>query len=63
MTTEQLKEALIEVSNMCAGIKSCGSAKRRLFWCETTKCCSLDHHFPENWDIEEWKENKNDQTD
>lgn len=56
MTIAELKRALVEVSNMCARTEECGSAKRCPFWCEVANGCSLDHHFPEYWDVDDWKE-------
>ena len=59
MTIDELKRALVEVSNMCARTSWCNSSMPCPFWCEKTESCSLDHMYPEDWDVDDWKEDSN----
>lgn len=62
MTIAELKRALVEVRNMCEETRWCNSDTTCPFWCERTRSCSLDHRYPEDWDVDDWKEDAQDAT-
>ncbi len=56
MTIAEIKRALVEVRDMCAKAAWCNRSLGCPFWCERTERCSLDNMYPENWDVDDWKE-------
>lgn len=62
MTIDELKRALVEVRDMCARTGWCNKSIGCPFWCERTEGCSLDHMYPENWDVDDWKEDAQDEN-
>ena len=62
MTIDELKRALVEVSDLCGNLKcsSCPLAKRddaNVPYCpmhETED--GVDIHLPSEWDVDDWKE-------
>ena len=65
MTIEELKRALVEVSELCMNIKcsSCPLAKRDdanvayCPLCETED--GYEINMPDEWDVDDWKEDSN----
>jgi hypothetical protein len=68
MTIDELKRALVEVSELCANVKcsSCPLAKRdeaNVPYCPLIENeDGIRHDYPYEWDVDDWKEDS-DATD
>ena len=68
MTVEELKRALVEVSELCANIKcsSCPIAKRddaNVPYCPLTETeDGININMPDEWDVDDWREDAEDEV-
>ena len=56
LTISDLKRALGEVKRMCATRGRCKEPDICPFYCDKRGDCTLNHHYAENWDTDDWKE-------
>jgi hypothetical protein len=65
MTIDELKRALVEVSELCANVKcsSCPLAKRddaNVPYCTLIENeDGIRHDYPREWEVDDWKEDSN----
>ena len=58
MTIDELKRALMEVREICDAHPYC--SQKCPFYMQLSDCCPMKFkNYPENWDIDDWKEDSN----